>query len=209
MNGDFLFFLFFVIITLFMIVIRVIYGWKSPDRKKSLGELSRMTGEHEGRRSLAVGIFAGIVLLIAIILYIVFTPLTPWIRLPFPDWLRWIGVIMGFFSCFLLWWIHSTLGRGYSKSLTIQEKHPLVTEGPYQRIRHPMYTAFLFFFLAWFLISTHITFFLAWVLFLIFILMRMPREEAMLQDEFGVEYQQYMMRTGRLFPPICKKDTKE
>ena len=37
---------------------------------------------------------------------------------------------------------HKALGRMWSVSLDIREKHELVTSGIYRRLRHPMYTAF-------------------------------------------------------------------
>ncbi len=207
MNGDFLFLVFFLIQFLVMIVIRGYYGWKSPDRKKSLRELTKNAVEHEGRLSFILLILVGIFMMAALVLYLFYTPLFPWLVLPFPDWLRWIGVIIGFISLFLLWWVHSTLGRAFSKALTIQERHIVVSDGPYRHVQHPMYTVFLIYFLSWFLISTNIFFIIVWVLFLFVVFARMPKEEEMLLDQFGDKYREYMNRTGRLLPPLRKKDT--
>jgi len=33
---------------------------------------------------------------------------------------------------------------------------------------------------------------------------RVPREERMMLDEFGVEYAAYMQRTGRFFPRLSR-----
>ena len=178
---------------------------KSPDRKKSFRELTRSAFEHEGRFSLFLGGVAGIFILVGLVLYIFYPLLFPWLVLPFPDWLRWIGVIIGFISLFLIWWVHSTLGREFSKALTIQEQHKMVTDGPYRRVRHPMYTAFLIYCLTWFLIAGHLLFFIAFLLLLLFIIARMPKEEEMLVAQFGDEYKEYMNRTGRLLPPLRKK----
>jgi protein-S-isoprenylcysteine O-methyltransferase Ste14 len=207
MNGGFLFLVFFIIQFLGMIVIRIYYGWKSPDRKKSLRELTKNAFKHEGRLSFILLILVGIFMLAALILYIFYMPIFPWLVLPFPDWLRWIGVIIGFISLFLLWWVHSTLGRAFSKALTIQERHIIVSDGAYRRVRHPMYTTFLFYFFSWFLISTNILFLITWILFLFVVFARMPKEEEMLLEQFGDEYRAYMNRTGRLLPPLHKKDT--
>jgi protein-S-isoprenylcysteine O-methyltransferase Ste14 len=209
MNGDFQFLMVFLDQFLGMILIRLYYGWKSPDRKKSLRELTKNAVEHEGRLSFALLILVGVFMVAALVLYIWFPTLFPWLFLPFHDWLRWIGVIIGFISLFLLWWIHLTLGRAFSKALTIQEEHKVVTDGPYRRVRHPMYTAFLIYFLSWFLISTSLLFIIVWLLFLFTLIARMPKEEEMLITQFGEEYREYMKRTGRLLPPLRKKDDSD
>jgi len=206
LNGDFLFLVLFLLQFLGMVLIRLYYGWKSPDRKKSLRELTKSALEHEGGLSFALLILVGVFMVAALVLYIWYPTLFPWLVLPFPDWLRWIGVLVGFISLFLLWWIHSTLGRAYSKALTIQERHTVMTDGPYRRVRHPMYTAFLIYFLSWFLISTNLLFIIVWLLFLLTLIARMPKEEEMLIAQFGDEYSEYMKRTGRLLPPLRKED---
>ncbi len=206
MNGDFLFLMFFLVQFLGMILIRSYYGLKSPDRKKSLRELTKSAVEHEGRFSFILLILVGVFMVSALILYVWYPTLFPWLVLPFPDWLRWIGVIIGFISLLLLWWIHSTLGLAFSKTLTLQKRQKVVVDGPYRRVRHPMYTAFLIYFLSWFLISTNLLFIIVWFLFFVTLVARMPTEEEMLITQFGDEYREYIKRTGRLFPPLRKKD---
>jgi len=38
---------------------------------------------------------------------------------------------------------HADLGANWSITLEVREKHTLVTQGVYRRVRHPMYTALL------------------------------------------------------------------
>src|SRR5262245_3336 len=38
---------------------------------------------------------------------------------------------------------HKALGKNWSISLDIREKHRLICSGPYQLVRHPMYSSFL------------------------------------------------------------------
>ena len=206
MNGEFIFLILFFINILGLFVIRFYYTWKSPDRKKSVRNLTKQGFEHESPITLAIGIFAGILWVAAFILHIVFPHLLPLVLLPFPDWLRWVGVIIGFISLAFFWWVHSALGREFSKILTIQDQHKLITDGPYQRIRHPMYAALIPYFLSWCLLSANLLYFLAWILVVIFMVARISSEEVMLIDQFGDEYREYMTRTGRLFPRIRKKD---
>lgn len=196
----------FFFITLFLFaLIRIYYQLKSPDFKKPMRELTRRSVEHEGRLSLAIGILAGIAFIVAFVLYFFFPFLFPWLQLLVPDWLRWIGVILGFISIIAFWWVHATLGREFSKILTIQAKHTLIAHGPYKRIRHPMYTAVIVYFFTWFLMTANLLFLFVWILLTIFLIARIPQEEAMLIEQFGDEYKEYMKHTGRLFPRLRKE----
>ncbi|MFX0079344.1 MAG: isoprenylcysteine carboxylmethyltransferase family protein [Candidatus Hermodarchaeota archaeon] len=209
MNGDFIFLVLFLIQFVLWIVLRGYYQMKSPDRKKSLRELTKSAFEHEGRQSIIFASLLGVVMIVALVLYIFYPTLFPWLVIPFPDWLRWLGVIIGFISIFFFWWAHSTLGQAFSKALTIQEKHSVVSDGPYRRIRHPMYTASIIYFFSWFLIAANLIFIILWLFFLGWIFTRMPKEEEMLVAQFGDEYREYMKRTGRLLPPFRKKSNSD
>lgn len=190
-------------------IFRGIFGRKSPDLKKSLGELTRQAFEHESRLSVALLILTGIFMLIGVVIYAFFTPLVPWVQLPLPDLVRWIGVVTGLVSIPFIGWVHWVLGRAYSKSLTIQEEHQLVTTGPYSRIRHPMYTVFIFYFLSLFLVSANLLLLVTWILMTIVFIVRIPKEEQMLLEQFGDTYQEYMKRTGRLFPRLRRRQEKD
>lgn len=205
MNGDFLFLIFFLVIFVVGMIIRGYYGRQSPDLEKSRRERLRAAVEHEGRFSFTLLMIQMLFMLSAVVLYIFFTPFFPWLVFPLPEWVRWLGVIIGFISLVFLWWVQASLDRGFSPSLTIQEEHHLVMEGPYRWVRHPMYTVHIFYFVTWFLISANILFFFMWLFMLLYIISRMPKEEAMLLAQFGDEYRQYMDRTGRLLPPLRRK----
>jgi protein-S-isoprenylcysteine O-methyltransferase Ste14 len=96
---------------------------------------------------------------------------------------------------------HADLGTNWSVTLQLRQNHHLVTTGIYERIRHPMYTSF-------FLISiAHVLFLPNWIVgpvyllsFTILYVVRVGKEEQMMLDRFGMEYEAYMQRTGRLIP---------
>ncbi len=92
------------------------------------------------------------------------------------------------------------MGTLWSAYLELRTHHRLVTSGPYSRIRHPMYVAFL----AW---ATSLGLVIAnWVLIVfavclaVIVVARVPREEQMMLERFGDEYREYMKRTGRFLP---------
>ena len=85
--------------------------------------------------------------------------------------------------------------------LKLGEEHSLITTGPYSRVRHPMYTYFYIMTSSTALISANLIVaafgITAWTLLY---LVRVGDEEAMMLEQFGEEYKQYMERTGRLLP---------
>lgn len=121
--------------------------------------------------------------------------------LPYPAWLRWSGVGVTLAALALLIWVHETLGRFFSPFLRIRADHELVTEGPYRRVRHPMYTSFLMLLAGYALITANLLFTVALgVMLFVVMIHRTPREEAMLSARFGPAWDDYRARTGALLP---------
>jgi protein-S-isoprenylcysteine O-methyltransferase Ste14 len=132
--------------------------------------------------------------------------LTSWLdifALSYPEVIRLFGIVFNIAGLILLIWIHRTLGQHWSMMLELGDEHRLITKGPYSRVRHPMYTFFYIMVISTTLISAN--FFvgvfgiLAWTLLYV---VRVGDEEAMLLEQFGEEYREYMERTGRLLPKI-------
>lgn len=127
----------------------------------------------------------------------------PWFRalaLPLPGSLRWAGVGMGIASLALWTWTHVALGPLWSGQLQLREGHRLVTSGPYSRVRHPMYTAIFAWMFALFLVSANGAFLVVAMGTAAFLAGRVPREEQMMLERFGIDYRGYMERTGRFLP---------
>lgn len=122
-----------------------------------------------------------------------------------PAWVRMIGVLVGLSGCALFAWTHLALGKNWSGVLEIAKGHELVTNGPYQFVRHPMYSAFFLMGAGVLLLSAN---WLVGGLNLVAVtymyLMRVGDEEAMMIDQFGQSYERYMSETGRLFPMLWK-----
>jgi protein-S-isoprenylcysteine O-methyltransferase Ste14 len=119
---------------------------------------------------------------------------------PAPDWLRWAGCGLGIASVGLFAWTHTVLGRFWSPYLQLRPGHRLIANGPYARIRHPMYSAIVAWMISLGLVAANwIPFVFATLSALNFIL-RIQGEEKMMLQQFGDEYREYMNRTGRLLP---------
>jgi protein-S-isoprenylcysteine O-methyltransferase Ste14 len=139
-----------------------------------------------------------------------FVPLI-WIATPvfsFAEYpLRLVPLIAGTLCLALGLWLfqrsHSDLGTNWSITLEVREQHRLITEGVYRSVRHPMYLALLLYSAGQTMVLPN------WVagpsylvaLGLLFAF-RVRREEQMMLDEFGADYEAYMARTRRLIPGI-------
>ena len=93
-------------------------------------------------------------------------------------------------------WAQATLGKEWSPHLQIREQHHLVTTGPYARMRHPIYAAYIVFMTSIALVTANWFFIALLVVSVVVLALRIPKEEQMLIEVFGDEYKAYMQRTG-------------
>ena len=115
----------------------------------------------------------------------------------------WLGLVIAIAALVMFHLTHRALGRNWSVSLDVREDHRLITDGIYGRIRHPMYSAFWLWAVAQaLLLPNWVAGFSGLVGFGILFFGRVAREEQMMLETFGDTYRVYMMRTGRIFPPI-------
>jgi protein-S-isoprenylcysteine O-methyltransferase Ste14 len=103
----------------------------------------------------------------------------------------------------LLYRSHADLGTNWSITLEVREKHRLVTQGTYRHVRHPMYLALLLYSAGLALVLPN------WVAgpsYLVAVAMlfalRVGPEERMMLEEFGKDYEAYMVRTKCLVPGV-------
>jgi protein-S-isoprenylcysteine O-methyltransferase Ste14 len=137
--------------------------------------------------------------------YVVKPASMAWTAFPIPTWARWLGVAITGAGMSLEFSTQIHLGRNYSTTLHIGEKQSLVTTGPYQYIRHPMYTALITVGIGMGLMSTSWYFLLPFIATGIVVAFRVRREEEAMVEKFGEEYTQYAQGTGMFLPPVGKK----
>lgn len=119
---------------------------------------------------------------------------------PAPPWLRWAGLVLGMTSVGLFAWTHAALGRFWSPHLQLRPSHRLIADGPYARIRHPMYSAILGWMMSLGLVAANWIPLACAALVAVNFALRIQGEEQMMLQQFGDEYREYMKRTGRLLP---------
>jgi len=105
--------------------------------------------------------------------------------------LRILGLVIIQCGAILFVWAHQEMKASWTPLIHLKKDHKLITSGPFQIVRHPMY--FSVFLLAigislvswnWFIaISSLVWFFSA--------LFRIPLEEKLMLDTYGMEYQKY------------------
>lgn len=118
-----------------------------------------------------------------------------------PIWMTALGAFMLIPGLWLFWRSHVDLGRNWSVTTELHEEQTLVTEGVYRRARHPMYSAIWLLFLPQpLLVQNWIAGFSGPLAFAIMYFIRVPYEEDMMREKFGSRYDEYMTRSGRLWP---------
>jgi protein-S-isoprenylcysteine O-methyltransferase Ste14 len=117
------------------------------------------------------------------------------------DGIRIGGFVVGVYG---IWWfyrIHRTLGDNWSPVLEIRREHTLISSGPYKKVRHPMYSDMMLWFVSFSLITANWFYALTISAGLIILFsVRIPDEEKLMLEHFGEQYRAYMKRTKRLIP---------
>ena len=158
----------------------------------------------EGWVSKLAGIL-GLAGFVAILAYVIQPDWLSWATLSLPLWLRWTGVGIALLGFALLQWAQNTLGKSWSDTPRMIREQPLVTSGPYQFIRHPIYAAFILILGSTLLVSANWFIGLTWIgMTALEIASRIGFEEALMLEYFGEQYREYMKRTGRLLPRLIQ-----
>ncbi|MBB5537843.1 protein-S-isoprenylcysteine O-methyltransferase Ste14 [Rhizobium giardinii] len=120
---------------------------------------------------------------------------------PAHSWAIFVGASMFALAMWIFRRTHKELGRNWSVTLEIRDRHELVCGGPYALIRHPMYTSFLLMGLGQaFLLSNWIAGPAGIIGFAVLFFARADKEERMMLEIFGSRYRDYMRRTKRIIP---------
>lgn len=120
---------------------------------------------------------------------------------PARPWVLVLGAVIFLFALWVFRRTHKELGRNWSITLEIRDKHELISGGPYAFVRHPMYTSFMLMGLGQALLLSNWVAGLAGLFgFAVLFFLRVDKEERMMLEIFGPQYRDYMQRTKRLVP---------
>ena len=111
------------------------------------------------------------------------------------------GLVLFFLGFFVRILAYRSLGRMFTYDLGLRHCHQLVTTGVHARMRHPSYTGTILIHLGLGLVANSL-FSLVLTVGSISTLMflRVQREEALLEEEFGDAWRAYASRTNRWLP---------
>ena len=167
-----------------------------PDERATLEEQQKGIPEQLAN-------FLSLPALIGTLLYIFYPNWMEWSAFYLPDWSRWLGALIALGGFGLLEWSHRALGKNWSDQPRITEGQSFVTDGPYRRVRHPIYTAFLMILGSSLLISANWFIGGLWIIMTaVDIRSRIKFEEEKLLARFGEEYQAHRKKTGALLPKL-------
>ena len=193
----------FLILMIAFIGIRVYFGRKSPWAKRTRKE-RKADLQVEGKASAIVLLTMWVIYMVWSFLYIIGFP---WIEWSFfilnVEW-RILGLFFGSLAVPYIRWAQKTLGKHFTATVTILDGATLITEGPYARVRHPIYSAHFLFNTAIILVTTNWIFLILLIVGIPWTYQRIFKEERKMIEQFGDEYGIYMEKTGRIFPRIRK-----
>jgi protein-S-isoprenylcysteine O-methyltransferase Ste14 len=159
----------------------------------------------EGGFLLAGRALVAMLLFLPVIAYVAIPWWMTWASFVLPAWIRWLGVVVGLLTIPAVSWVLRSLGHNVSETVLTKREHQLVTAGPYQWIRHPLYTTGITLFVALGLMqASWFVLFMATVAALLIQRLVIPAEERALVAKFGDRYRAYMGRTGRLLPRVSR-----
>jgi len=119
------------------------------------------------------------------------------------DALRYFGLIVFLIGYLFMVWAPLHLGKQFSVYITIQEGHELITDGPFRYMRHPRYSGLVLWVFGVALVFLSIPGLVLAAMMSVLMLIRIPKEERMLHEEFGSAWGDYCGRVAKKLIPFA------
>ncbi len=121
---------------------------------------------------------------------------------PTPFAVQAIGLLLMLIGgCFAVW-ARIVLGRNWSGRVTVKESHVLITHGPYQWVRHPIYSGVLLLLLGTTMVVGTAVMILEIAAVALALWLKLRTEESFMQETFGEQYSEYRQRVKALIPHV-------
>ncbi len=197
---------FFIVFFSFAYVMTA-YSKKARARNEDKATRIKMHDQHEVPLLLRLRQVFGIPFYLGVLVWTFAPRFMEWSSLALPTWVRWAGLALGIFAVVINAWSHRTLsrklGKDFDPALRLLKVPALVKEGPYSRLRHPIYLAYLLMQISVLLLTANWFIGLCGIAIIISVIaIRVPEEERLLVEQFGDEYREYMKHTWRFFPRL-------
>jgi protein-S-isoprenylcysteine O-methyltransferase Ste14 len=113
-----------------------------------------------------------------------------------------LGFLLAVCGMTIALWSRTALGRYWSDKVIVQTEHRLIRNGPYSCMRHPLYSGVLLAVLGTALVLGEVRGLLSFVILLVNYAIKARREERILAERFGPEFNTHVARTGFLLPRL-------
>lgn len=110
------------------------------------------------------------------------------------------GVLVTTAGIAVAMWARLHLGANWSARVSIREQHELVRTGPYQWMRHPIYSGFLLGMAGTTLMVGEVRGLFGWALMAAGFYVKACKEESWLNREFGAKFETHIHHTGMFTP---------
>lgn len=111
-----------------------------------------------------------------------------------------IGSVITVIGLGIAIWARVTLGRNWSSIVTLTKEHELITSGPYEFIRHPIYAGVITMFIGSAIAWGFVCIFVVTLIVFVGLGGRIIQEEKLMIQHFGKKYIAYKKRTNALIP---------
>lgn len=115
-------------------------------------------------------------------------------------WCDCAGTIIVAVGVLLAIWARNLLGKNWSGRVMLQNKHHLITEGPYRFVRHPIYLGVLLAMFGSCLVLGQVFGFVYSLLSTFGLAMKSRREDVLLEKQFPNEFSVYKQHVRMLLP---------
>ncbi|WP_337043834.1 methyltransferase family protein [Emticicia sp. 17c] len=126
-----------------------------------------------------------------------------WLResfVPHTDFVSIVAFLLALLGLITACWARYLLGRNWSLSVQKKQDHELIRSGPYKWVRHPIYTGLLLLFTGTALLVGDYRGILAVVIMVVAFWLKLRKEEQVMAELFGEQYEAYRQQTKALIP---------
>ena len=145
----------------------------------------------------------------AVLAYIAWPSVLAWSVVRVAEPIRRVAILVSCAGAVGEIWAAISLGASYSPLLRVGKEQVLITAGAYRWIRHPLYAFGLPLMAGWGVAARNWFITVTGILVIVLaMIIRAPREEAMMLGAFGESYRAYISRTRRFVPRLRRAGGK-
>jgi len=123
--------------------------------------------------------------------------------------LRWIAVVVAILALAGTMRCWAKMGNRWRMAVAVSEKTELITDGPFRRIRHPIYAFSILLVLCSFVVLPTLPMLAVALVNITLLNLKARNEERHLLASLGDSYAAYVAATGRFLPRLGSRDARQ